>query len=86
MEHVGAWSFRVPLTSVRILVAEEDSHAYLYGQVLRLDPFFRFSIPSVGLQVLGRVGNLENVSWLSHGVKPWIDLLNWADPKLLAAV
>ena len=75
MEHVDACSFRGPLTSVRILLADGKSHTYLYGQIvklddiLRFDPFLSFSLPNVGLQMLGRVGNLETLVGVSYRVK-----------------
>lgn len=46
-------------------MAEGKSHTYLYGQVvkledsLRFDLFLSFSLPSVELQTVGRVGNFE---------------------------
>ena len=46
-------------------MVEGKSHTYLYGQVaklediLRFDLFLSFSLPSVELQTVSRVGDLE---------------------------
>ena len=92
MEHVGACSLRGSLTSVKILLTEGKSYTYLYGQIVKLDdiirfdPFLSFSFPNVGLQMLGRVGNLETSVGISYRVKLWINLLNCVDPESTAAV